>query len=377
MRSFPALRSLRLSRDLRRHAQRAAPGRPGRPLGRRARTSSTRWRRRAWPRAWTACSWRCTRTRPARSRTGPTPTGSRGSRSSWPGCCACDAAARSAYPRRVSAPEPGRAGRPGSCLVAATNRALPQGARWTRPPAGVFVGFFYYIDDAYNYLSYAQQAEDGAFLFRNKMVPEDHAPGAHQPGMVGWWAGCRALLGGRPALAYRLFGIVVALALVAGGGSAPGPPRDRPAAPRGWPRCSLVFTGAGAGRAAAAAWAVPGQRCLDLTTGLFPFIETAGQPALRRGNAAAAARAGRALRDGRPCGRPRVGLACSAWSGPYDLGTLLVAARGLGAAAGRAAGEVAARAGAAARPRARSSRTTTGSSCATPRFAHLRERDAT
>ena len=47
--------------------------------------------------------------------------------------------------------------------------SLPYVRASTGPPPGrVFVGFFHYVDDAYNYLSFVQQAEDGAFLLRNK-----------------------------------------------------------------------------------------------------------------------------------------------------------------------------------------------------------------
>src|SRR5688572_13716434 len=82
------------------------------------------------------------------------------------------------------------------------------------PPGRAFVGFFYYVDDAYNYLSFVQQAEDGALLFRNKQISPP------QPGRLvnlEWWLVGRlsAVLGRRPALAYRLFGVAAALALLA------------------------------------------------------------------------------------------------------------------------------------------------------------------
>ena len=210
-------------------------------------------------------------------------------------------------------------------LVAATNVPYLK-ASLEAPPGRRFVGFFYYIDDAYNYLSYAQQAEDGAFLFRNKMVPEDHAPALVN---LEWWAVGRlsALLGRRPALAYRLFGIVIALALVAA--------VDRLLDRRGMPpgrrlaALVLVFTGAGLG-GLLLRLGVPGQRCLDLTTGLFPFIETLANPHHAAGTLLLLL-ALVAFADGRPW----AGLAWGSVLGlvrPYDLGTLL-AARGLGAAA--------------------------------------------
>src|SRR5438093_5715215 len=81
------------------------------------------------------------------------------------------------------------------------------------PPGRVFVGFFYYVDDAYNYLSFVQQAEDGAFLLRNKDVSPP--PPARLVNLEWWIVGrISALVGRRPALAYRLFGLVAALALL-------------------------------------------------------------------------------------------------------------------------------------------------------------------
>jgi hypothetical protein len=212
------------------------------------------------------------------------------------------------------------------CLALAALANLPylHAARET-PPGRRFVGFFYYIDDAYNYLSYAQQAEDGAFVFRNKMVPEDHAPALVN---LEWWTVGRlsALLGRRPALAYRLFGILVGTILVL--------VVDRILARRGMAgrrRASallLVFTGAGLG-GVLLRLGVPGQRCLDLTTGLFPFIEMFANPHFTTGTLLLLL-ALLSFAERRP-------LAAVAWGSllglvrPYDLG-LLVAARGAGIA---------------------------------------------
>src|SRR5436189_949290 len=93
-------------------------------------------------------------------------------------------------------------------LFASTLTALPYVRAAARPPAGrVFVGFFYYVDDAYNYLSFVQQAEDGAFLLRNKNASP---PSPARLVNLEWWVVGRAsaVLGRRPALAYRLFGVV-------------------------------------------------------------------------------------------------------------------------------------------------------------------------
>ena len=62
---------------------------------------------------------------------------------------------------------------------------MPWAIATAYPPAGTaFLGTFYYVDDFYNYLSYAQQAEDGAFLFTNKALLADHAPALVN---LEWW----------------------------------------------------------------------------------------------------------------------------------------------------------------------------------------------
>ena len=211
-------------------------------------------------------------------------------------------------------------------LLLATATNLPYlKAALEAPPGRAFVGFFFYIDDAYNYLSFAQQAEDGAFLFVNKMVPEGHHAGLVN---LEWWTVGRLslLLGRRPALAYRLLGLCVALALIA--------VVDRLLARRGiaTPRrlsaLFLVFTGAGLGGLLLRA-GVPGQRCLDLTTGLFPFIEALANPHFTVATLFLLLALVAFAED-----RPRAGLAWGTVLGlvrPYDL-ALLVAVRGLGVA---------------------------------------------
>src|SRR5687768_15250048 len=42
------------------------------------------------------------------------------------------------------------------------------------PPGRTFIGTFHWIDDFHNYVSFAQQAEDGRVLFRNKLLLEEH-----------------------------------------------------------------------------------------------------------------------------------------------------------------------------------------------------------
>src|SRR3989442_7714229 len=119
---------------------------------------------------------------------------------------------------------------------------------WLAPPAGkTFQGVFYFDDDQYNYLSYVEQAERGAFLFANKLVLEPH------PRLIvnlEWWVVGRlsALLGGRPFLAYRLLWLGAAVAhllRLQRGFRAPGHPEShrRPALPLAGPRGCLLGLG--------------------------------------------------------------------------------------------------------------------------------------
>jgi hypothetical protein len=211
-------------------------------------------------------------------------------------------------------------------LAALTN--LPYLYAALNEPSGRrFVGFFYYIDDSYNYLSYVQQAEDGAFVFRDKLAPGEQAPAIVN---LEWWLVGRlsALLGRRPALAYRLFGIAVALALVVA--------VDRLLArrglpsPRRLPALLLVFTGAGLG-GLLFRLGVPGQRCLDLTTGFFPFIEALANPHFTAGTLLLLLSLLSFAEE-----RPVAGIAWGSLLGlvrPYEIG-ILVIARGLGVALG-------------------------------------------
>lgn len=150
------------------------------------------------------------------------------------------------------------------------------------PPGRSFVGFFHYVDDAYNYLSFVQQAEDGAFLFRNKLVPEDHPPALIN---LEWWLVGRLsrALGRHPLVAYRLFGILAAFAFLAGAdrwlrrAGLPDPHR--------LPALLLVSTGGGLGGILFELTGLPSSRCLDLSTGLFPFMGLLANPHFVAGTA--------------------------------------------------------------------------------------------
>jgi hypothetical protein len=154
---------------------------------------------------------------------------------------------------------------------------------WLAPPPGTaFLGFFYFVDDSYNYLSYVEQAERGAFLFHNKLVLEPRPPALVN---LEWWLVGRVsrVLGGRPFLAFRLLGLAAGLALLAG--------IDRWLRAAGLgerhrlPALLLVATGGGLGGLSWRAGLLPLPQAVDLTTGLFPFVELLANPHFAAGTA--------------------------------------------------------------------------------------------
>lgn len=143
------------------------------------------------------------------------------------------------------------------------------------PPGRVFVGNFHWIDDFYNYLSFVEQAEAGAVLFRNKTLLVEHDAVLVN---LEWWAVGRlsAWLGGHPFLAYRLAAVLALLAFLLG--------CDRllrrgglPEACRA-PALLLVSLGGGLGGWLFELTELPVWRCLDLSLGLFPFVEILSNP---------------------------------------------------------------------------------------------------
>jgi hypothetical protein len=167
-------------------------------------------------------------------------------------------------------------------LLAAVSVSLAARA-WLLPPKGtVFVGTFYYADDFYNYLSYAEQAERGALVFRSKLADPSLPPSLVNLEWlaVGWLS---ALLGGRPLLAYRLFGLAALAALVLGADrylARSGLPADRRLA-----GLLLVATGGGLGGLFFLLGRLPGERALDVRTGAFPFVEALANPHFVAGTA--------------------------------------------------------------------------------------------
>jgi hypothetical protein len=160
-------------------------------------------------------------------------------------------------------------------LLSTLSGALLLRATLASPPGTVFVGTFYYVDDFYNYLSYVQQAEDGALVFRNKLASPSLPPALINLEwlVVGWTA---ALLGGSPLVAYRIVGFA-ALALlvnqVDGWLLRGGLPR-----PRRLAGLLLVFTGGGLGWVLLVLGDQTRWRPYDVVAGLFPFVEFLANP---------------------------------------------------------------------------------------------------
>jgi hypothetical protein len=202
-------------------------------------------------------------------------------------------------------------------LLAAVSVSLALRA-WLDPPRGfVFVGTFYGVDDFYNYLSYVEQAERGAFVFRNKLADPTLAPSLVN---LEWLAVGRlsALLGGSPLVAYRLFGLLATAALVLGIErwlTRSGLPPERRLA-----GLLLVGTGGGLGGLLFALGRLPGERALDVRTGAFPFVETIANPHFVAGTALLLAALG-AYAAGRPATAAALGTVLGLVR-PYDAAIL-------------------------------------------------------
>lgn len=216
-----------------------------------------------------------------------------------------------------------------SLLMAALSTAPYVRATLSPPPGAAFTGYFWFTDDAYNYLSFVQQAEDGAFAFRNKLVLEPHGPALVNPE---WWivGVLSRLLGRQPVVAYRLFAVAAIFGLVAGIHAwlrDAGIPASHAAA-----ALLLVCLGGGAG--AACLWlGHPAQSCLDIAAGLFPFLEVLANPHFVAGTALLLWSM-RAFRIAQEKGGVRALLAAAGLATvlgvtrPYDL-VVLVAVRSL------------------------------------------------
>jgi hypothetical protein len=208
-------------------------------------------------------------------------------------------------------------------LLAVLSASLAARA-WLLPPKGtVFVGTFYYVDDFYNYLSYAEQAQRGALVFRDKLADPARPPSLVNLEWlaVGWLS---ALLGGRPLLAYRLFGLAALAALVLCADrflARSGLPPDRRLA-----GLLLVTTGGGLGGLLYTVGWIPAERALDVRTGAFPFVEALANPHFVAGTALLLAALG-AFAARRPVLGAALGSAL-ALVRPYDA-ALLACVEGL------------------------------------------------
>lgn len=161
-------------------------------------------------------------------------------------------------------------------LLLAAITTLPYLSAALYPPRGrVFAGTFHWIDDFHNYVSFVQQAEDGRFLFENKLVPEESRRVLVN---LEWWlvGTLSKLCGRRPFLAYRLFAILAlgGLLLTADRALRRGglPPSHRLAA------LLLVGLGGGLGGLLFTFTERPVFRSADLSVGIFPFVEALANP---------------------------------------------------------------------------------------------------
>ena len=152
-------------------------------------------------------------------------------------------------------------------LLTAVVGTLQLRAAVAPPPGAAFRGFFFFWRDGYNYLSFVQQAQDGAILFRNKAVVFDHpAALVNLEWLVTGWLS--AAFGGRPALAFAVLGALATLGLMLaaeGWLTVLGLGKDAR-----WPALLLVAFGGGLGglRVVATGWAA-----MDMSAGFYPFMQ--------------------------------------------------------------------------------------------------------
>jgi hypothetical protein len=152
-------------------------------------------------------------------------------------------------------------------LLTAVVGTLQLRAAVAPPPGTAFSGFFFFGRDGYNYLSFVQQAQDGALLFRNKAVAFDHpAALVNLEWLVTGWLS--AAFGGHPALAFAILGCLATLGLLLaaerwmeGIGIAAA---ARP------PALLLLAFGGGLGGVRAAITARAG---MDMSAGFYPFMQ--------------------------------------------------------------------------------------------------------
>ena len=193
------------------------------------------------------------------------------------------------------------------------------------PPAGqAFLGTFYFVDDFYNYLSYAQQAEDGSFLFTNKAILADHAPALVN---LEWWlvgTTSRLLGGGHLLLAYRLFGLLAALCFLFVVNQ--WLERLGVSATHRLPALLLVSLGGGLGGVLFTFAGRAPTDCQDFFTGLFPFVGFLTNPHFTAGTALllVGLRLWETARDGRGYALASLAATVLALVRPYDFVMLVL-----------------------------------------------------
>lgn len=201
---------------------------------------------------------------------------------------------------------------------------LPYLSAWLWPPPGQhFTGAIFYPDDFFQYLSFAEQAQRGRFLFVNKFDPRPHEPILAN---LEWWSA--GLLGrwlGGAALGFQFLRLAALAALLAAcHGLLTLCGRTGPA--RAW-GVVLVTTGGGLGWLRLASGA-PGWQIPDILMGLYPWHQALLNAHFVIGTALLAVSLVLYLRW-RAGGAPRWPWLGSAWllglSRPYDLATFVVA----------------------------------------------------
>ncbi|HVR70966.1 MAG TPA: hypothetical protein VMT87_08985, partial [Vicinamibacteria bacterium] len=157
----------------------------------------------------------------------------------------------------------------GFALLVAVTTAPYLWSLWRPPPGTEFTGIFYYRDDFYQYVSFAEQVRDGALLFRNKFDPA-----RLEPVLVNleWWAaGALGRMLGGPVAGFHALRLFALFALVAGAvrvftlGGLSG-------ARRAW-ALTLFLSAGGLG------WlrlltGTPGWQIPDIAMGFYPFHQS-------------------------------------------------------------------------------------------------------
>jgi hypothetical protein len=155
-----------------------------------------------------------------------------------------------------------------AALVAVTTAPYVFSLR--NPPAGTeFTGIFYYRDDFYQYVSFAEQVQDGALLFRNKFDTARRAPVLVN---LEWWAaGALGVALGGPVAGFHALRLLALYALVAAAlrvltlGGLSG-------AHRAW--ALALFLSAG-GLGWLRLWTgTPGWQIPDIAMGFYPFHQS-------------------------------------------------------------------------------------------------------